>query len=63
MLVSAIYNLVDTFFVGMLNDNASMGAVSIAFPIFMIVTAFGQAMGVGSGAFVSLLLGQKRVGS
>lgn len=59
MLVSAIYNLVDTFFVGMLNDNASLGAVSIAFPVFMVVVAIGQALGVGSGAYMSRLLGAK----
>ena len=61
MLVSAIYNLVDTFFVGMLNDNGAMGAVSIAFPIFMVVVAVGQTMGVGSGAYISRLLGGKNI--
>ncbi len=61
MLVSAIYNLVDTFFVGMLNDNGAMGAVSIAFPIFMVIVAVGQTMGVGSGAYISRLLGSKDI--
>jgi len=61
MLVSAVYNLVDTFFVGMLNDNAAMGAVSIAFPIFMIIVAVGQTLGVGSGAYISRLLGGNKV--
>ena len=61
MLVNAVYNLVDTFFVGMLNDNGAMGAVSIAFPIFMIVAAVGQTLGVGSGAYISRLLGGKKL--
>lgn len=61
MLVSAVYNLVDTFFVGMLNDNGAMGAVSIAFPIFMVIVAVGQTMGVGSGAYISRLLGSKNI--
>lgn len=61
MLVNAVYNLVDTFFVGMLNDNGAMGAVSIAFPIFMVIVAVGQTMGVGSGAYISRLLGGKNI--
>lgn len=61
MLVSAIYNLVDTFFVGMLGTNSALGAVSIAFPIFMIITAVGQTLGVGSSAYISRLLGGKKV--
>lgn len=59
MLISAVYNLVDTFFVGMLNSNPAMGAVSIAFPIFMIIVAIGQTIGVGSGSYISRLLGAK----
>ncbi|MEG1829293.1 MAG: MATE family efflux transporter [Cellulosilyticaceae bacterium] len=41
MLISAIYNFVDTMFIGMLNDNLAMNAVSIASPLFMIITAVG----------------------
>ena len=40
--------MADTFFVGMLNDTAAIGAISVAFPVFMIVGAVGQAIGVGS---------------
>ncbi|MBU5437350.1 MATE family efflux transporter [Tissierella sp. MSJ-40] len=57
-LISAIYNFVDTLFVGMLNDTAAMGAVSIAFPLFMIISALGQMLGVGSASHVSRSLGQ-----
>ena len=50
MLISAIYNLTDTAFIGMLHDTAAMGAVSIAFPIFLVIAALGQGLGVGSAS-------------
>lgn len=56
-IISAIYNFVDTLFVGMLNDTSAMGAVSVAFPLFMIISAVGQMLGVGSASYVSRSLG------
>lgn len=56
-IINAIYNFVDTLFVGMLNDTSAMGAVSVAFPLFMIISAIGQMIGVGSASFVSRSLG------
>lgn len=58
-LISAIYNLVDTLFVGGLNNTAAMGAVSVAFPLFMIIAALGQMVGAGSASYISRCLGQK----
>jgi putative MATE family efflux protein len=59
MLISAIYNLTDTAFIGMLHDTAAMGAVSIAFPIFLVIAALGQGLGVGSASYISRRLGAK----
>lgn len=59
MLISAVYNFVDTLFVGMLGNTSAMGAVSIVFPMFMLIAAFGQMFGVGAGSYVSRLLGEK----
>lgn len=56
-IINAIYNFVDTLFVGMLNDTSAMGAVSVAFPLFMILTAIGQMIGVGSASYISRSLG------
>lgn len=58
MLVNAVYNVVDTMFVGMLGNTSAIGAVSIAFPIFIIIAAFGQMFGVGAGSYISRLLGE-----
>lgn len=59
MLINAIYNIVDTMFVGRLGETSAIGAVSVAFPLFMLIGAVGQTFGVGGGAYISRLLGEK----
>lgn len=59
MLVNAIYNLVDTLFVGMLNDTNAMGAISVAFPLFILIAALGQMIGIGSSSLISRFLGEQ----
>ena len=60
MMVGAIYNIVDTFFVGMLNDTASLGATTVLFPIFMLISAVGMTFGMGSASVISRKLGEQR---
>lgn len=60
MLVTIIYNLADTFFVGQTKDEFQVAAVTIVMPIFMILMAFGNVFGIGGGTYISRLLGQKR---
>ncbi len=60
MIITAIYNFVDTLFIGMLNDTIAMSAVSIAFPILMILSSIGQLVGVGASSYTSRMLGNKR---
>lgn len=59
MLISAIYNIVDTLFVGMLKNTSAIGAVTITFPMFMLISAIGQMFGTGSSSYISRLLGEK----
>lgn len=59
ILITHIYNLVDTFFVGKLGTSAS-GAVGVVFGIMAILQAFGFMYGQGSGVIVSRLLGEKK---
>lgn len=59
MLVNAVYNIVDTMFVGMLNNTSAIAAVSVAFPLFIMIAAFGQMFGVGGGSYIARLLGEK----
>ncbi len=58
MLVTNIYNLVDTAFVGRLGNSAS-GAIGIVFGYMAIIQAFGFMFGQGGGSIVSRLLGAK----
>ena len=58
MLVTNIYNLVDTAFVGRLGTSAS-GAVGIVFGFMSIIQAFGFLFGQGAGSILSRALGAK----
>ena len=59
MLVSSIYNLADTFFVGQLKSNSATGAVGVVFSLMAILQAFGFMVGMGSGSVISRLLGRQ----
>lgn len=59
MLVTAIYNVVDTYFVSGLGTQQS-GAVSVAFPLSLIFSGIGLTFGVGAGSYISRLLGKKQ---
>lgn len=58
MLVTNIYNLADTAFVGQLGTSAS-GAVGIVFGFMSIIQAFGFMFGQGSGSMIARLLGKR----
>ena len=58
MLISTVYNMVDTFFIGQLSTSAA-GAVGVAFPIMAIIQALGFFFGQGSGASLSQALGSR----
>jgi len=58
MLINAVYNVADTLFIGMLNNTSAIGAISIVFPIFMLIAAFGQLFGIGAASYISRLLGK-----
>lgn len=58
MLVTAIYNMVDTYFVSKLGTSAS-GAVGIVFSVMAIIQAVGFTIGMGAGSQISRLLGKK----
>lgn len=58
MLVTSVYNMADTFFVSKLGTSAS-GAVGIVFSVMAIIQAIGFTFGMGSGSWISRLLGAK----
>ena len=60
MLITNVYNMADTYFVGKLGTSAS-GAVGIMFGLMAIIQAFGFMLGHGSGSNISRRLGAKRI--
>ena len=58
MLITSFYNMVDTFFVGMLDDPSATGAVGVVFSYMAILQALSFMIGHGSGNFISRKLGQ-----
>ena len=59
MLVTAFYNMADTFFVGMLKSNAATGAVGVVFSMMAIIQAVGFFFGQGSGNYISRMMGKR----
>lgn len=57
MMVNAMYNLVDTYFVGGLGTD-QMGAVTVAFPLGQVIVGLGLLFGNGAAAYLSRLLGR-----
>lgn len=60
MLIMAIYNVVDTFWVARLGT-LPVAAVSVVFPISLLFLGIGLMFGVGGGVYISRLLGAKQV--
>lgn len=57
MLISALYNVIDAYFVGGLGLS-QMGAVSVVFPIVQIIIGLGMMFGAGASSYISRLLGK-----
>ena len=58
-LVMVIYNLADTYFVGILNDPVQNAAVTLAAPVLLAFNAVNNLFGVGSSSMMSRALGRK----
>ena len=59
-LITMIYNLADTFFIGMSNDPYKVAAASVVSVLYFMLNALANLFGVGGGSLLSRLLGQKR---
>lgn len=58
-LVMVLYNLADTYFVGMCNDPIQNAAVTLAAPVLLAFNAVNNLFGVGSSSMMSRALGRK----
>lgn len=59
-LISMVYNLADTVFIGMANDPSKTAASSVAFVLVFAMNCLSNLFGVGGGSLVSRLLGEKK---
>lgn len=59
-LITMIYNLADTFFIGMANDPSQTAASSLAFTLVFMMNCLPNLFGVGGGSLISRLMGEKK---
>ena len=56
-LITVIYNMADTFFIGQLNDSNQVAAASLAMPLFILLTGIANLFGIGGSSHVARSLG------
>ncbi len=61
-MVALLYNLADTYFVGLLNSPIQTAAVTVSTPPFLMLTAVSNLFGVGGASAISRALGMKEPG-
>ena len=61
MMVSLIYNMVDTYFIALTGVQELVAGVSLVVPVFTLMIAFGDIFGLGGSSLISRLFGEKRL--
>lgn len=59
MMVQALYNVVDTWFVGQFTGTLGLGGTAVAFPIQMILIGIGMTIGIGGASILSRRMGER----
>ena len=59
MVISLVYNMVDTYFVAKTQNTSLVAGVSLCAPIFTLMIALGDIFGIGGSSVISRLFGQK----
>lgn len=60
MVVSLVYNMVDTYFIAKTGNAHLVAGVALGSPVFTLMIAVGDIFGLGGSSFISRLFGQKR---
>ena len=60
MVVHSLYNVVDRIFIGRAVGPVGIAGISVAFPMMVILMAFGMLIGIGATSLISIRLGQQR---
>lgn len=58
-IITVIYNMADTFFIGQLNDPDQVAAATVAMPAFAALTALSNLFGIGGASKIARCLGRK----
>ena len=57
MCIMVLYNLVDTYFIGLLHDDYQLAAVNLAYPVMMVMIALSNMVGTGASSLIARSLG------
>ena len=60
MLIMVLYNLTDTFFIGLLRDDYQLAAVNLSYPVMMITVAVANMVGTGASTLIARCLGAEK---
>ena len=61
MFIMVLYNLVDTFFIGLLHNDYQLAAVNLAYPVMMITMAISNMVGTGASSLIARSMGAKEI--
>ena len=56
-IITVIYNLADTWFVGLAQNAAAVAAISLCLPVYTMMTAFSNLFGIGGASALARALG------
>ena len=57
MFIMVLYNLVDTYFIGLMRDDFQLAAVNLAYPVMMVMIAMSNMIGAGASSLIARSLG------
>ena len=57
MFIMVLYNLVDTYFIGLMHDDYRLAAVNLAYPVMMVTIAVSNMIGTGASSLIARCLG------
>lgn len=60
MLFMVVYNLVDTYFVGLLHDDYQLAATNLAYPVMMVMVAIAGIVGNGGASYIARCIGAEK---
>ncbi|MBR5731469.1 MAG: MATE family efflux transporter, partial [Firmicutes bacterium] len=60
-MISVIYNMVDTFYIGRAGNPLMLAATSISLTVMLLNISFSNLFGIGGGSLMARLLGQQRM--